>query len=181
MLRTADGTPVVADPKTKRLTFKVAVSNANKPTEAANESNQVLNFINPSSFLGETAAVVSGTGNQLTVSVKANNLQGPPCQVELVLSPDEIPGLQAGELKGVLRGTLTAEQPRATLVAGGLMLRPGASGEGRLSLTVDGVERAVVMNGSFKPQAAQAPIRSSWKRSATCACWRRGSPSPATQ
>jgi hypothetical protein len=149
----ADGVPVVADAKTNRLTFHVSVSNLNKPNEAANESNQVVNFVNPSSFLGETTAVMAGTGNQLTVSVKANNLKGPPCHVELVLSPDEIPGLQVGELKGVLRGTLTAEQPNATLIAGGLMLAPGTSGQGRLSLTVDGIERAIVMKGSFKPQA----------------------------
>lgn len=147
------GAAVAVDPKTKQLSIDVAVSNANKPTEAANVVHQVINFVAPSSFLGDTTAAVSGTGNQLVVSVKANNLQGPPCEVELVLSPNEIPGLQLGELKGVTRGILTAEQPSAKLVAGGLAFAPGSSGDGRLSLTVDGIERAVVMKGSFRPQA----------------------------
>ncbi len=162
----ADGAPVVIDNKTKRLALKVAVSNTNKLTEAANEANQVLNFVSPSSYLGDTTAVVAGTGNQLTVNVKANSLQGPPALVELVLSPDEVPGLQLGELKGVTRATLTAEQPSATLVASGLVLAPGASGDGRLSLTVDGIERAIVMRGSFKPQvgASSEPFKLETKR-----------------
>lgn len=149
----AEGMPVVVDNKTKKHTFKVAVSNVNKITEASNDATQVLNFVSPSTYLGETTAIVAGTGNQLTVAVKSSKLQGPPCKVKLVLSPDEIPGLQLDGIKGVTEGTLTAEQPTTNLVVAGLAFAPGAKGEGSLSLTVDGVERAVVMKGSFKSQA----------------------------
>lgn len=151
--KTPAGIPLAADAQSGKIGLSVVVTNTNRPDEAPNEAVQTVNLRNPATLLGETSATFAGGANALNVNVKANDLAGPPCPVELVLSADDIPGLNKGELKGVTRGTLTTAQPSTTLTAGGLTLAPGSSGEGRASLTVDGVERAVVLKGSFKVQA----------------------------
>lgn len=151
--KSPNGLPLATEANTADITFRVSVSSATKRDDPANDAVQVVNLRSPATLLGETVATFAGGINQLSVALKANNLTGPPLPVELVLSPDDIPGLSKGELKGITRGTLTADQPAATLVAGGLTIAAGATGDGRASLTVDGVERALVLKGNFRVQA----------------------------
>lgn len=73
---------------------------------------------------------------------------GPPCPVELVLSPDRVPGLLApGE--GTFRASLAAEGDEALLIAEGVRLDERDDEQGYVELTVDGVERAFVFRTTF--------------------------------
>jgi len=147
------GTLILPDASTGKMQLSVAVANKNRTDEPANVGVQSVLIKNPSTYLGPSSAVFIGATNQLTVNVSATDLTGPPAPVELVLDPQDIPGLEKGELKGLIRGTLTEQQKELTLFAADLAITPGAEGIGRVTLTVDGVERAVVLKGSFKIQA----------------------------
>jgi hypothetical protein len=134
------------------MQLSISVANKNRTDEPANVSVQTLLLKNPTSFLGPITANYTGATNQLTVSINGTDIQGPPVPVELVLTPQDVPGLQKGELKGLTRGTLTEQRKDLTLFAADLALDPGSVGLGKATLTVDGVERAVVLKGSFKVQ-----------------------------
>jgi hypothetical protein len=138
------------------MQFTIAVGNKNMADEPTNDSVQGVKLRNPASFLGDTVAVFYGTENKLVVKVAAADFQGPPCTVELAVDPNEVPGLSKEELKGVTRGQLSAQQREVTLFASGLS---GATGEGLFSLTVDGVERAVVYKGNFRVAADKESSR----------------------
>lgn len=146
------GTVIPPDATTGKMQLFVSVANKNRTEEAANVSVQAVLIKNPTTFLGPISANYSGATNQLTVTIKGTDIQGPPVPIELVLTPQDVPGLQKGELKGLTRGTLTEQQKDLTLFAADLALTPGSAGIGKATLTVDGIERAVVLKGSFKVQ-----------------------------
>jgi hypothetical protein len=90
-----------------------------------------------------------GTKNRLTVRLRARRpLSGPPCQVELVLPPREIPGFIAAR-DGNFRGTLPADGGELLLYADNIQLSETADEEGWVYLTVDGVERAFRFRTTF--------------------------------
>jgi len=87
--------------------------------------------------------------NELSVTLQAFEIPpGPPCMVELVLSPDEIPGLM-GVTSGVLRGTLPADGTPLTLSAQNMLLADGYDDVGAFTLNVDGVERTFRYGATF--------------------------------
>ncbi|MFL5329488.1 MAG: hypothetical protein ACJ8C4_11290 [Gemmataceae bacterium] len=135
--------PGVELPASMQFSVTVVGKGSNDP---ANESLQTVKLRNPASFLSNTTATFFGTENKLVVKVSAVDFQGPPCPVELTIAPNDVPGLVIDELKGVTRGVLSADQKEVILYAAGLI---GAVDEGFFSLTVDGVERAVVFRGNF--------------------------------
>lgn len=147
------GSAIPIDPTTGKMLLTVSVVNKARVDDfSPNVKQQSVNIKLPDSYLGETTAKFTGTNKQLTVNVKANNFRGPPAAVELMLSPDDVPGLQKGELKGFTRDVLTEQKKELTLFASDLALTPGSEGVGRATLTVDKVERAVVLRGDFKIQ-----------------------------
>jgi len=76
---------------------------------------------------------------------------GPPCAVELVITPDRVPGLLSpGE--GTFRAVLAAEGDEAVLFAEGLRLDERDEEDGHVILNVDGVERALVFRTTFARQ-----------------------------
>ena len=73
---------------------------------------------------------------------------GTPCPVELVLDPGRIPGLLSrGE--GTFRGILRAEGDEVTLFAEDIKLDERGEEAGTVTLTVDGVPRALVFRTRF--------------------------------
>lgn len=93
-----------------------------------------------------------GIKNRLTVDIEANeSFAGPKCWVELVVSPDRIPGLLEGR-KGdsALRGSLGKAGDKLTLVAENLQFAPGGAGKnGLVYLNVDGYPRAFTFVTTF--------------------------------
>ena len=73
---------------------------------------------------------------------------GPPLTVEMVLSPERIPGMLApGE--GTFRVELAAEGDEALLFAEGIKLDAREDERGFVDLTVDGAERAAIYETTF--------------------------------
>jgi hypothetical protein len=90
--------------------------------------------------------------NHLRVRLRARGpLAGRPCVAELVLDPEQIPGL-LGVQGGTLRGALPADGKELTLHATGLRLAPSAAEEGTVSLTIDGCARCFVFRVTFARQ-----------------------------
>jgi hypothetical protein len=86
--------------------------------------------------------------NRLTVNLRTLLSAGPPCQAELVLLPERIPGLR--EIKdGNLRSELPFSGEEVKLYAEGLLLRDGDDEDGWTYLTIDGCIRALVFRTTF--------------------------------
>jgi hypothetical protein len=87
--------------------------------------------------------------NCLSITLAASQMPpGPPCMVELVLSPEQIPGL-VSMTGGRLRGALLPDGTPLTLTAEGLQLIDGAEESGEFSLKIDGVARAMTFVADF--------------------------------
>lgn len=91
----------------------------------------------------------AGGKNRLSITLAASLMPpGPPCIVDLVLSPERIPGL-VGVTGGRLRGELLRDGTPLTLTAEGLQLIDGVDELGEFALDVDGVERALTFVADF--------------------------------
>ena len=86
--------------------------------------------------------------NRLSVSLRSLLPPSvPAAAIELVLRQERIPGLLGVE-KGVLRGKLPAGGD-LKLTAEAINLDPAVAGEGVIEVTVDGVERALLLRAAF--------------------------------
>ena len=86
--------------------------------------------------------------NRLSVSLRSLVPPNDPAvPVELVLRQERIPGLLGVE-KGVLRGKLPAGGD-LRLTAEAINLDPAIGNEGVIEVTVDGVERALLLKAAF--------------------------------
>src|SRR5690606_7724263 len=97
-----------------------------------------------------TPARSTGPGsNLLAIDMRARGaIPPPPCSVELVLSPDRIPGLGA-ITKGTSKGVLPPLPKSLTLSAAGIQLAGNADPNGVVGINVDGYARAFLLNVTF--------------------------------
>ena len=111
-----------------------------------------VDVVSPSQYIRvvETRFEPNANGkNRLSITLAASLMPpGPPCVVDLVLSPDRIPGL-VGVTGGRLRGELLRDGTPLTLTAEGLQLIDGVDELGEFALDVDGVERALTFVADF--------------------------------
>jgi hypothetical protein len=84
---------------------------------------------------------------------------GPKADVELVLSPEVIPGLIPKKVAGAYKQVITKSGDKVQLVADKLQFLGAPPKHGRVYVTVDGVPRAFVFNNSFT-EGAPAPLSS---------------------
>jgi hypothetical protein len=115
----------------------------------------------PSQYVEPTVTFQGEPGapeNRLTVTIKdrtpARPFAGPPAKVQLVLSPDRIPGLIPESARD---GTFQGEVPpggEAVLVANNLQFR-GADRQGVIVVNVDGYDRAFLFTSDFGGTAPQ--------------------------
>ena len=108
----------------------------------------------PSLYLNPSVTYV-GEKNRLDVKIEAKNaFVGPPCKTNLVLFPDQIPGLVVtAEKEGAYSDSVTAKKA-AHLSAQNLTFREGpVRTNGLVYLTVDGYERAFIFTVTFDKTA----------------------------
>ena len=112
----------------------------------------VMRYVQVVEVLYTPPRVVVGDPNRLAVRVRSRAMDaGPPCPVELVLSPGRIPGfLTAGS--GLFRGELPADGNEMTLFAEAMRFEEGVDGVGTVSLNIDGVPRAQSFHVRFSPE-----------------------------
>lgn len=88
--------------------------------------------------------------SRLSVRVRSSkDFTGPPCPVQLVLQPDLLPGLVQTKKGGVFKQLLTEPDQEIELIAIDLRFQDAPPKNGRISLTVDGYERAFVFKTTF--------------------------------
>ena len=87
--------------------------------------------------------------NRLQIELReTGKMPGLPCQVELVIDADQVPGLvSTGD--GVFKGKLPANGDPLVLFTRNLRLADGASEQGSFSLTIDGIPRTIVFDTTF--------------------------------
>jgi hypothetical protein len=86
---------------------------------------------------------------ELTFKLGTKELFDPPCPVELVLHPSAIPGL-IPNMAGTFKQTLSKESQEVELSASNVMFEGGVPPQnGRVSITVDGFERAFLFKCAF--------------------------------
>jgi hypothetical protein len=117
----------------------------------------------PTEYVGLGELLFKRGPNRFSAEVNLGaRFAGPPCVVELVLPPAQIPGLVPTPTKnGVYRRALTALQPSAKLVADKLLFREEEEGAGVVNRTVDGYERAFILGRSFRDEKGntEPPVR----------------------
>lgn len=97
----------------------------------------------------EPPGPANGGKNRLLIKLKAVvPLAAPPCEVELVLRRDRIPGFEAVK-EGNLRGEVPGDGKELTLSAESIQLAESLDEEGDVYLTVDGRERAFILRTTF--------------------------------
>jgi hypothetical protein len=119
----------------------------------------------PSQYLQVTEAVFlpagEGRPNLLRIRVKAQReFVGPECKVQLVLSPDNIPGLKQTNAPGsIYQRSLTAAGQEVELVGRDLQFQAAVPSNGVVTLNVDGYDRAFAYETSFPLAGGQVNLR----------------------
>jgi hypothetical protein len=152
------GAPVPPGQDWRGSSHKVAfrlVNVTDKPNEQVAVVGVNVATQSPRQYLGAEATFApggAGTENQLTVTVTAKDEVDAkrPCEVQLVLSPERIPGLQTTRSPG---STYTRELSKAgqkvRLVARDLRFRGAAPEAGLVSVTAGGLRQAFTYKATF--------------------------------
>jgi hypothetical protein len=105
-----------------------------------------VRILNPTQYVEYADARYDEAANQLSVRVRASSqFSGPECPVRLVLSPERIPNFLSTSGTSNLSGKLKASGDEQTLVARGLKFKDTPHGKGYATVTVDGYERAFIL------------------------------------
>jgi hypothetical protein len=125
----------------------------------ASDPARVL-VVRPDTYVEDPTLEYNAKTNTLRARIRAKpTFSGPPARVELVLRPDRIPALVAGQKKvGSYAGSLTAKDP-VTLFASNLQFQPGVDPRGLVYLTIDGYERAFTYYATFTGNPTSTPLR----------------------
>ncbi len=111
-----------------------------------------IEVLTPAQYVRVTESQFRPRGNgdnRLAMTLQAENMPpGPPCVVNLELSPETIPGF-LGVTGGMLRGVLPADGSPLALAASGLQLLDGFPEDSEFSLSIDGVSRAFTFAGAL--------------------------------
>jgi len=136
-----------------RLEFRVEVGK----TEAAT-IGFALKIIEPRAFLTASKAEYNVDEQRFSVWIEADKEKffGPKAVVELVLSPEVIPGLVPKKTAGAYRQVIKKAGDKVQLMADKLLFKGSPPKHGRIYVTVDGYERAFIFNNSFTEGAPQA-------------------------
>jgi Carboxypeptidase regulatory-like domain len=93
----------------------------------------------------------------VTIQSSKEIFRGPPAVVQLVLSPEVIPGLLTGKKSGAYQQFITEAGQKVQLVADKLQFKGTPPEHGRIYVTVDGFKRAFIFNNSFT-EGAPVPL-----------------------
>lgn len=108
-----------------------------------------VELMTPSQYVTPRAATYDSEKKRVTVRLRANaDFSGPPCRVELVLRKDVLPGL-ATEPGGTLQGELRKAGDELVLFADDVDFKGLPPKNGRVYVTVDGYERALMYKSTF--------------------------------
>jgi hypothetical protein len=161
----ADAKPVWVDLKSAPPTLLVQLLQIvdDKPQEL--ESKELaFDLLVPQAYVDDpivTFASEEPGKNQLTVKVKSkpkDKFSGPPCTVQLLLTPELAGGLlQPVSRDADFQGVLTRPEDEVTLFAKDLRFKPATPPKGQIYLTVDGYERAFIFDFDFNQLSA--PIK----------------------
>jgi len=116
-----------------------------------------IKIIEPRAFLTASQPEYNVDKKRFSVWIEADKEKffGPKAVVELVLSPEVIPGLVVKKTAGAYRQVIKKAGDKVQLVADKLLFTGAPPKHGRIYLTVDGYERAFIYNNSFTEGAPE--------------------------
>ncbi len=132
------------------LVERPAPKGAEAPAPPALKIPVAIQIMPPSEYVKPDNPKYDPKTQTFSVDITATDkFFGPPASVELVLSPELIPGLIPKKVAGAYRQVLTRAGDKVPLVAEKLFFKGKAPEHGRIYVTVDGYERAFIFNNSF--------------------------------
>jgi hypothetical protein len=142
-----------------RFEMSVEEPGAKEKEEVISKWPVAVKIMEPSEYMSASDLDYDVGAKKFSVWITAGKeFRGPPANVQLVLSPDVIPGLiptKAGAYKQVI---MKADE-KVQLVAEKIQFRGLPPKQGRVYVTVDGFERAFIFNNSFTEGAPKAIAR----------------------
>jgi serine/threonine protein kinase len=139
--------------------FAMSVEEAGAKEEEISKWPVAIKIMEPIEYMSASDANYDIGAMRFSVWITAGQyFLGPPANVQLVLSPDVIPGLiptKAGTYKQVIMKA----GDKVQLVAERIQFRGLPPRQGRVYVTVDGFERAFIFNNSFTEGAPRAIAR----------------------
>jgi hypothetical protein len=140
-----------AMPKLEGPPFRMQVWIEQEKSPEPLKINVPVILMEPREYVGVgTGMLYDSKLNRLSIRVRsAKDFSGPPCPVQLALTPDLLPGLIPSKKGGVFKQFLTGPDQEVELAAMDLRFQDGPPRNGRIYLTVDGYERAFAFKSTF--------------------------------
>ena len=173
------GKPMPADPKAPEMpelkgNVELRLVEAEKKV-VLDEKRLRVSISQPREYVKVSKVLYKPAEKRLTVQVSAGRIDGPPCQVQLVLPRERIPGFAKAE-SGTFEGLLESSG-EILLSADELSFENDDDENGYVYLTVDGYERAFIFQVTFAAPADRP--RRARSRGTSCASRRRAFCRPA--